>query len=143
MFGWALTFVFVVLGIGFSPVVEEFQSIYQAVQNFFTFVQGPSLAVLLLGMLWRRTTAWGGFAGLAGGLCTSITLFTLHRYFHIFAQDDPFLYVNWWTFVSAMIIAVTVSLLGKPKSPEELKGLVYDLTVESEEVQDAIQGRAL
>jgi solute:Na+ symporter, SSS family len=139
--GWVLTLTFVILGMSLAPLVESFQTIYQAVQNFFTFVQGPSLAILLLGMLWKRATPWGGFAGLLGGLGISTTLFFLHRFYHIFSLDDPFLFVNWWTLTGALVITVVVSLLTEPKPPEELVGLVYDLTVESEPAQEAIKKR--
>ena len=43
-----------------------FGSVFEAFQTFLSFFQGSLLALLLLGMLWRRTTQWGGLAGHAG-----------------------------------------------------------------------------
>lgn len=50
-------------------VIPVFDSVYEAFQTFMTFFQGPLLALLLLGMLTRRTTRWGGLAGLAVVVC--------------------------------------------------------------------------
>lgn len=140
--GRVLTLIFILLAIALSPIVKEFGSIYQAVQNFLTFIQGPSLALLLLGMLWKRTTGWGGLAGMIGGLSFSVSLFTLHRAYGIFAQDDPFLFIAWWSFVGSVSVTVIVSLLTKPHSPERLQGLVYEPSLESKEVQEMLERRA-
>lgn len=140
--GRVLTLIFVLLGLVFAPIVKEFQSIYQAIQNFLTFIQGPSLALLLLGMFWKRTSAWGGFAGLVSGIGFSIGLFFLHRFYHIFTQDDPFLYIAWWSFVGAAAVTIIVSRFTKPLPPEKLQGLVYDLAQDSPEVQAVLAGRA-
>lgn len=140
--GLILTLAFVISGMVFAPIVKEFQSIYQAIQNFLTFIQGPSLALLLLGMFWKRATGWGGLAGLLAGLCFSIGLFFIHRAYHIFTQDDPFLYIAWWSFVGAVAVTVIVSLLTRPLTGEQLKGLVYDLSVDAPAVQAALAGRA-
>lgn len=145
--GLVLTFMFVIFGMAFAPVVKEFQSIYQAIQNFLTFIQGPSLALLLLGMFWKRTTGWGGLAGLVGGLCLSIFMFlgqrfTLGTEIQLFTQEDPFLFIAWWSFVGSCAITVVVSLL-TPRHPDaQLAGLTYDLSVDTPAVQAAIAGRA-
>jgi SSS family solute:Na+ symporter len=140
--GRGLTLFFILLAIAFSPIVEEFESIYQAIQNFLTFIQGPSLALLLLGMLWKRTTGWGGLAGMIAGLCLSIGMFLLHRSYHIFAQDDPFLFIAWWSFAGSVAVIVAVSLFTKPHPPDKLEGLVYNLEIDSPEAQAELERRA-
>lgn len=144
--GIVITMVFVILGMTASPIVNAFQTIYQAIQNFLTFIQGPSLALILLGMLWRRTTGWGGLAGLVSGLCFSTGLFSLHRYLlshgdRLFRQDDPFLYIAWWSFVGTVLVTVIVSLLTKRHPDEKLEGLVFDLSLDSPKAQAALERR--
>ena len=41
---------------------------FDAFQTFLSFFQGSLLALLLLGMLWRRTTQWGGLSGMLVGV---------------------------------------------------------------------------
>ena len=139
--GRFLTFFFVVCGVATAPVVNYFESIYQAIQNFLTFIQGPNLALLVFGLLWKRTTGKGALAGLFAGLATSIGLFTLHRLYHIFRQDDPFLYIAWWSFFCSCMFTVGVSLLTKPPPPEKIRGLVFRAALEDLEVQAALKKR--
>ncbi len=46
-------------------------------QTVFGFVNAPLLATFLLGMFWRRTSAWGGFYGLLAGILAA----AVHYYF--------------------------------------------------------------
>ncbi|MEW6236586.1 MAG: sodium/solute symporter [Candidatus Omnitrophota bacterium] len=118
----ALLFIFAVIT---APVSTMFEGIYIAVQTFLSFFQGPTFAILLLGIFWTRTTQWGGLFGLTGGMLISL-------YLHIFQSDyftiqDPFLYISWWSFVAAFFIAVAVSLFTQPHPRERLYGLIYQL----------------
>ena len=45
-----------------APVIGKFETIYVALQTILSFFQGPTLAILLLGILWRRATRWGEVA---------------------------------------------------------------------------------
>ena len=73
VFGRILTAVFVLFGILFAPICTRYSGLYIAIQSFMTFIQGPNLALILLGILWARATGWGGLAGLLAGLASSIT----------------------------------------------------------------------
>jgi SSS family solute:Na+ symporter len=96
-----------------------------AVQTYLSFFQGPTFAVLLLGIFWSRTTQWGGLSGLAGGLAVSLLLHTFSD--ELFTINDPFLYISWWSFVAGFIITIIVSIFTKPYPQEKLYGLVYRL----------------
>jgi len=87
---------------------------------------GPTFAILLIGMLWKRATQWGGLIGLIAGVALSSFLFAFRA--HIFNIAEPFLYIAWWSFVFTFIINIIISLFTKPKSDEELEGLVYGMT---------------
>lgn len=119
--GRILTVVFLVTGAAVSPWIDN---IFETMQWMLSMFQGPSLALLLFGMLWRRTTGWGGLAGMACGLATSISLDIWKR--EIFGYENPYLHVAWWSFVASCAATVAVSLLTRPRPAHELEGLVFD-----------------
>lgn len=131
--GRVLTAVFVVFGVFFAPVTDKFPGIYVAMQNLLSFFQGPTLATLLLGILWWRSTRWGGLYGLVGGVGLAVALF----FFKI-----NFLYVAWWSFVVSLAINVFVSLVTPPEKPEKLRGLVYRFMDRDEDAQRILKERA-
>lgn len=138
--GRVLTIAFIVFAVGFAPVTGKFSGIYVAMQTLLSIFQGPTLAILLLGMLWRRTTQWGGLAGLISGVGVSATLFAVRK--TLFVCEDPFLYIAWWSFVGSLAVTTVVSLFTKPHSMERLQGLVYGLVMKDENVQKALEERA-
>jgi len=123
--GRIATVVLLAFGVITSPVSTRFEGIYVAVQTFLSFFQGPIFSILLLGMLWRRTTQWGGLAGLMGGMTASVLMYTFKE--SLFTIADPFLYVSWWSFVAGFVITVLVSLITKEHPVSRLYGLVYRL----------------
>ncbi len=125
MVGRMATIVLLVFGVITSPVSGYFEGIYVAIQTFLSFFQGPVFSILMLGIFWRGTTQWGGLFGLVGGITVSALLYLFKG--HLFAIEDPFLYVSWWSFVAGLVIAVVVSLLTRPHPQERLYGLVYRL----------------
>jgi SSS family solute:Na+ symporter len=118
--GRGLTVIFLVVGAYLSTLVTH---IFQTMQWMLSMFQGPFLALLLFGMFWRRTTSWGGLAGIAVGLTTSIVL-DAHKK-AIFGYEDPYLHVAWWSFVAACATVFTVSLWTRPHPEERLRGVVY------------------
>jgi len=123
--GRIATIVLLGFGVVTSPVSESFEGIYVAVQTFLSIFQGPIFSILLLGIFWRRTTQWGGLAGLLGGMATSGLMYLFKD--SLFTIQDPFLYVSWWSFVAGLIITVAVSLFTQPHPETRLYGLVYRL----------------
>ena len=123
--GRIATVVLLAFGVITSPVSTYFEGIYVAVQTFLSFFQGPIFSILLLGMLWRRTTQWGGLIGLLGGMTTSVLMYVFKD--SLFTIQDPFLYVSWWSFVAGLIITIVVSLVTEPHPVTRLYGLVYRL----------------
>ena len=74
-------------------------------------------------MLWKRTTAWGGLAGMLVGLVAAGVL-DINK-LAIFGYRDPYLHVGWWSFVASAVTVVLVSFATKPYSEERLRGLVF------------------
>ena len=137
--GRIVTAILIVAAAVGAPYIANVTSIYQFIQTLFSFFQGPTLAILLLGMLWARTTQWGALAGLIGGV-TLATTFHLYRD-AIFIWDEPVLFIAWWTFVAALLVTAVVSLLTPPEPPEQIRGLVYGQVMRDDEVQRALRDR--
>ncbi len=132
------TVVGVLISIGTAYLVMQFASIMDYVQALFSFFIAPLFGTVVLGMLWKRATAWGGFLGLLLGTCSSIGMWawvkvdpTALRYVALsshakaLAQD---MFQAFWSFTVCVLVTVIVSLATKPKSDDELEGLVYGLT---------------
>jgi Na+/proline symporter len=107
-----------------APLTKLFPGIFVAGSSVLSVFQGPTFAITLLGIYWRRATAWGGLFGLLGGVALSSFLF--------FVLHWKFLDIAWISFLSTVIINVVVSLMTKAEPVEKLQGLVYGLVMKNE-----------
>ena len=132
------TVVGVLISVGTAYLVMQFASIMDYVQALFSFFIAPLCGTVVLGMLWKRASAAGGFWGLLCGTLCSISMWTwvkidpaALRYVALsphakgLAQD---MYQALWSFITCVVVTVVVSLATKPVPEIELKGLVYGLT---------------
>ncbi len=136
------TIVGVVISIGTAYLCKFAPSVMDYVQALFSFFIAPLFGTVLLGMLWKRATAYAGFWGLLAGTLGSISLFlcikfdptkdheaiqyiAFSKYASGIAAD---MYQALWSFVIVVVVTVVVSLLTKPKTDAELKGLVMGCT---------------
>lgn len=103
------------------------ESIFTVFQIAMSLFLGPSLAILVLGMLWTRATSAGAIAGLVAGLVTSTGLFLVNAFASapLFRIQDPFIYITLWACVSATVATVLISLMTTPASEEKLANLVH------------------
>jgi len=136
--GRLFTASFIIVAGLLAPIVGKAESLYVFIQTALSMFQGPTLAILLLGVLWRRATGWGAFAGLSLGV-----LFTtvLNNVENLFPSDDPFLFVAWWSFVFSCIITIMVSLLTKPEPDEKIRGLVWGQVMQDADLQRVLRER--
>ena len=123
--GKMVTLVILIFGMITAPLSGYFEGIYVAIQTFLSYFQGPIFSILLLGILWKRVTQWGGLAGFLIGILSSFMMYQFED--SLFTIQDPFLYVSWWSFVTGIIVTIVVSLFTKPYTDERLAGLVYGL----------------
>ncbi len=126
--GRILTVVFVVFGTWFAIWVPgRSASIYNIIQTMLAIFQGPSLVLIIMGVLWWRTTGIAAIVGLIAGLLVSTTLLLTHEYAStpLFQTEDPFLYIAMWSFIVSLVLTIVVSLLTKPEPDEKLVGFVY------------------
>ncbi len=136
--GRFFTFGFIVLAGILAPWIGAQESIYVFIQTLLSFFQGPTLAILLLGVCWRRTTRWGGLAGLVLGVGFTFVLYNTKG---LFPSDDPFLFVAWWSFVFSLVVTVVVSLLTPSEPDEKIRGLVWGQVMQDGEIQRVLQKR--
>ncbi|NLX98835.1 MAG: sodium/solute symporter [Rhodopirellula sp.] len=130
--GQMLVVVLLTAGALLSYLIKtQFGSVFEAFQTFMAFFQGPLLALLLLGMLTRRATAWGGFAGMLLGVGTACFL-NAARFLFGREAAVSFLWVAWWSFVAALLGTIFVSLLTRPYDTQRLRGLVCWIPADEE-----------
>jgi len=125
--GRSLTAFVLVAAAIYAPNFAKSEALYDVIQTLLSLFQGPTLAILLLGIFWRGATAWGGFAGLVIGVALTSILNILGD--AVFISDDPYLFVSFWSFWVSLGVTFAVSLVTKRKTPEELEGLVYGSVV--------------
>ena len=136
--GRVTTITLMVWAIYFALVVKAWDEsknsgIYAIFQTLMAFFQGPALAVLLTGILWRRATGVAALSAFIGGVVTSVGLFALNQpavynwlgLDPLFRIEDPFLYLSVWAFLVAMALLVVISLLTEPEPEEKIAGLIY------------------
>ncbi len=140
------TLIGVLISVGTAYLVQHAASIMDYVQALFSFFIAPLFGTVILGMLWKRATAAGGFWGLLAGTCTSVGLWewvehdpAALRYVAMspdakaMAQD---IYRAMWSWLVCVIVTVIVSYLTKPRPAAELEGLVYGVSPIPEEHDD-------
>jgi len=142
------TIVGVLISIGTAYLVMQFASIMDYVQALFSFFIAPLFGTVILGMLWPRATRAGGFWGLLAGTLSSIGMWTWAkvdpsalRYVALSPRASDMaanMYRALWSWIVCVLVTVVVSLLTKPQSLEELKGLVYGATEIPKEDQVSI-----
>jgi SSS family solute:Na+ symporter len=134
---WA-TVVGVIISVGTAYLVMDFKSIMDYVQALFSFFIAPLFGTVILGMLWKRATPAGGFWGLFAGTLSSIGMWAwvkvdpiALRYVALspHARDmAENMYRALWSWIVCVLVTVAISLVTKPKTDAELKGLVYGVT---------------
>ncbi|BBM87279.1 sodium:solute symporter family transporter [Candidatus Uabimicrobium amorphum] len=132
--------VLLVFAVRTSTLSQQFEGMYTFIQTLFSFFQGPTLAILLLGIFWKRCAPWGAFIGLVSGIC-SAGLMHYHKA-SLFTISDPFLFVSFWSFLVGFVVTIVASLFTAPRPDKELYGLVYGMVMEDEQAQQALKEQA-
>jgi len=128
----------VLISVGTAYLVMQFLSIMDYVQALFSFFIAPLFGTVILGMLWKRATAAGGFWGLLAGTASSIGMWAwvkispaaiayvaLSSHARDMAEN---MYRALWSWIVCVVVTVAVSLVTTPKPEAALTGLVYGAT---------------
>jgi SSS family solute:Na+ symporter len=137
--GRIVTVIGVVIGIGTAFIAAGFSNIMNYLQSLFAVFNAPLFATFIIGMFWRRMTAWAGFFGLLAGTVAAVTTYVLYRagVLHFGSDLDQSFWGAGIAFVTVAVVAVIVTLFTTPKPESDLHGLVYgvdkiDLTADME-----------
>jgi SSS family solute:Na+ symporter len=132
------TVIGMLVSIGTAYLVMNAASIMDYVQALFSFFIAPLFGTVILGMLWKRASHWGGFLGLLAGTLSSIGMFIwvqrdagALRYIAMSSDAKPMaenLYRALWSWIICVVVTIVVSLVTKPVPTEQLSGLVYGVT---------------
>jgi SSS family solute:Na+ symporter len=133
-----VTVVGVIISIVTAYFAKSMPSIMDYVQALFSFFIAPLFGTVILGMLWKRATPAGGWAGLLAGTLSSVGMYVwvkidpnAVRYVALSmdAQDQAQnMFRALWCCLICVLVTVVVSYLTRPKPDSELKNLVYGLT---------------
>lgn len=101
-------------------------TVFEIIQTVFFYVAAPITAVFFVGILWRRATSAAATAtmliGFAAIPVVRLWLFRLPAV----APYDSFTHHTFVVFVLSVVLIIVLSLFTKPKSAEELKGVIWD-----------------
>ena len=133
----------VAISIAAAYVAASFNNIMDFLQLVFAFVNAPLFATFALGMFWKRTTGHAAFTGLVAGTLAAAVHHGLSLpagaavgvkggYLGVVTTFPSELAQTFWTAIVAwttcFVVTILVSLVTRPRAPEQLRGLVYGLT---------------
>jgi len=108
-----------------APALKSLDQAYQFIQEYVGFFSPGVLAIFLLGMFWKRTTAGAALAGALLTIPISIVLKFLPVWTNGAFPDYPFLDRMTITFFAVAITMILISLL-KPKSEKDAHTIEMD-----------------
>ncbi len=126
---------FVLWAVYFAFQLTAFEEgIYTIFQTLMSFVVGPTLGVLLLGMLSSRNTAGGALVGFIGGVFTSVSLFLLNQPMiaewlgsrPLFRIGQAYLYYSIWAFLATVLLTWLFSYFARPDAPEKRRYSLWE-----------------
>ncbi len=130
-----------IVAIGTAAIASGYSNLMDYLQQLFSFFNAPLFATFILGMFWKRMTATAGWVGLVSGTTTAVLVFILSENGIIDLPGQGASFVGAGAaFVVDIVVSILVSLATKPKSDEELKGLVYSLTPKEDRTETAQEG---
>src|SRR5713226_3048021 len=119
----------VLISVVTAYIVMQFLSIMDYVQALFSFFIAPLFGTVLLGMLWKRATAAGGFWGLLAGTLSSIGMWGWVKVDHSALRYVAFspqakdmaenMFRGLWSWIVCVAVTVIVSLATRPKPAAE------------------------
>jgi SSS family solute:Na+ symporter len=132
----------ILVGIGTAFIAAGFSNIMNYIQALFSLFNAPLFATFIVGMFWKRMTAWAGFWSLLLGTLASLTLYLGHLA-DVFKFNSD-LEESFWgagaAFVVAVLVAIVVSRFTPPKPEDELRGLVYGLAGDATSAETIVAG---
>ncbi|WP_375481681.1 sodium:solute symporter family protein [uncultured Jatrophihabitans sp.] len=117
----------IVIAVFTAILASHFNNIMTYLQSLFSIFNAPIFATFILGMFWRKTSAWGGFWGLLAGVVSGSVTFLLF-------QNDVFHVASaiYATFIQAgvafgvdIVVTLGVTAFTTRPDPATLGDIVY------------------
>lgn len=121
---WAVILSMVIAAI-IAPALKSLDQAYQFIQEYVGFFSPGVLAIFLLGMFWKRTTAAAALAGAVLTIPVSTVLKFLPTWTNGAFPDYPFLDRMTITFLIIAVMMIVMSLL-KPNKPGDTHSIEVD-----------------
>jgi solute:Na+ symporter, SSS family len=137
--GRIVTIVGVLVSVLTAFIAKGYSNIMNYIQTLFSIFNAPLFATFIIAMFWKRATAWGGFVSLVAGTAAAYIVNRLNAYHSVFHFGTA-LSASFWQAIIAFIVGgvtlVVVSLFTKPKTDDQLRGLVWGLSRDEPESDD-------
>jgi SSS family solute:Na+ symporter len=122
----------VVVAIGTALIASTYSNLMNYLQALFSIFNAPLFATFIIGMFWKRMTSTAALWGLIAGTLTALFIYVGYKFLDLF-QFGSDLDESFWgagmAFAVDAVVTVAVTYLGKPKPREELRGLVWGMSV--------------
>ena len=125
--GRLFTVVGVLAGVGTAFLASGFSNLMNYMQSLFSFFNAPLFATFIIGLLWKRMGGWAGFWSLLAGTVGAIVAYILYETGAVnmgSAINSTFI-IAIVAFLTALIIAVIVTLITDPPDISKLTGYVW------------------
>ncbi len=145
--GRVATAIVVLSGIMWIPFIKVVSGagLYTYLQSVQAYIAPPIASVFLLGLFWSRINANGALAALVGGFTAGMvrlgleikksTLMADGIWYKI--ADLNFLYFAIFSFLTCVVVLISVSMLTPPPDASKINGLTYDTSkIDNEENSD-------
>ncbi len=136
--GRIATVVGILLSVAAAYWAKSMPTIMDYFQAIISWINAPTIAVILLGMFVKKITPHGAFWGMLTGIVVSFALFMgmelgyLEPHAVTPTKVASYMAANFWrgfwAWLLATVVAIIISFFTKKKSEQELEGLVKGLT---------------
>jgi SSS family solute:Na+ symporter len=104
--------------------------VFVLIQNVGAWVAAPIAAVFLLGVLWKRTTAWAAtFVLIFAFPYTAFVEYYLFKHVWWLMPFDNWLNRTFLVWATSMVLLVVVSLVTKPPDAEKIRDIIWSWKV--------------
>jgi SSS family solute:Na+ symporter len=104
--------------------------VFDLIQDIGAWVAAPIAAVFLLGVLWKRTTAWAAtFVLVFAFPYTAFVEYYLFKHVDWLMPFDNWLNRTFLVWASSMVLLVVLSLVTKPPPREKIEGIIWSWAV--------------
>jgi len=116
------TIILMAIACTWAPLIEQFDGIFQYIQEAFAYIVPPVVAIFILGMFWRRGNRHAAFWTLVGGHSLSAVIFVLVQMEIITIHFT--ITAGLLTLICCGIFAVA-SLMGEKPDPEQIDDIIF------------------